>query len=146
MGSFREVGPGGPAAITDAPWRVLFVMSAMACRAVGQRDNFDVDRIVLCLAGRLILSASTRLAAAVAVLLDFYQPDSCFFGRRRPRRGILDAGTGSFALRPYPHFRHVLAYSSSFGSVPQYGAFPLRCTFWVHQRRCTWAAIRGLLF
>jgi hypothetical protein len=49
----------------------------------------------------------------------------------RRLRGILDAGAGSFALRTYPHFRHVLARSSSFGSVPQYGAFPLRTAFWV---------------
>ena len=49
----------------------------------------------------------------------------------RRLQGILDAGAGSFAERTYPHFRHVLARSSSFGSVTQYGAFPLRSAFWV---------------
>src|SRR5262245_7429408 len=46
-------------------------------------------------------------------------------------QGIPDAGAGSFAERTYPHFRHVLARSSSFGSVTQYGTFPLRSAFWV---------------
>ena len=49
----------------------------------------------------------------------------------RRLQGILDAGAGSFAKRTCPHFRHVLARSSSFGSVTQYGAFPLRTAFWV---------------
>jgi hypothetical protein len=49
----------------------------------------------------------------------------------RRLQGILDAGAGSFAKRTCPHFRHVLARSSSFGSVTQYGAFPLRSAFWV---------------
>jgi hypothetical protein len=57
--------------------------------------------------------------------------DSSSSSASRRLRGILDAGAGSFALRTYPHFRHVLARSSSFGSVPQYGAFPLRTAFWV---------------
>src|SRR6202008_4287596 len=49
----------------------------------------------------------------------------------RRLRGILDAGAGSFAKRTCPHFRHVLARSSSFGSASQHGAFPLRTAFWV---------------
>src|SRR5246500_214820 len=49
----------------------------------------------------------------------------------RRLQGILDAGAGSFAKRTCPHFRHVLARFSSFGSVTQYGAFPLRTAFWV---------------
>jgi hypothetical protein len=49
----------------------------------------------------------------------------------RRLQGVLDAGAGSFAKRTCPHFRHVLARSSSFGSVTQYGAFPLRSAFWV---------------
>src|SRR5215469_17844531 len=48
----------------------------------------------------------------------------------RRLRGILDAGAGSFAKRTYPHFRHVLARSSSPDAATQYGAFPLRLVFW----------------
>ena len=57
--------------------------------------------------------------------------DSSSSSANRRLRGILDASAGSFASRTCPHFRHVLARSSSFGSIPQYGAFPLRTAFGV---------------
>ena len=44
--------------------------------------------------------------------------------------GFLDVGAGSFALRTYPHFRHVLTPSSTLDAATQHGAFPLRPAFW----------------
>ena len=44
--------------------------------------------------------------------------------------GLLDVGAGSFALRTYPHFRHVLTPSSTLDAATQHGAFPLRPAFW----------------
>jgi hypothetical protein len=44
--------------------------------------------------------------------------------------GFLDVGAGSFALRTYPHFRHVLTRSSTLDAATQHGAFPLRPAFW----------------
>src|SRR3954462_2282206 len=45
--------------------------------------------------------------------------------------GLLDGGAGSFALRTWPHFRHVLTRSSRVDTATQHGAFPLRSTFWL---------------